>query len=239
MILHGNIIFIPLGTCAGDINRVQAMSSYLVDTKEGQILLDAGSWQLLHNQFIDYTHLKSIFFSHGHFDHTAFLFAICLRLRHVHRQVPVDIYYPVGWNILTWTLRIFHRILGSNCVRLHPLGPKTPRKIKSVSVGSWNVNITWTRVLHSGFTVGYRFDFSHSAEKLALVYSPDTAYLCKLAIKLAQNADYWILDSTFPKTMPRIISPHFRFSHVCPGTFQPCTLRSNVYGCPSRYVYCG
>jgi ribonuclease BN (tRNA processing enzyme) len=96
-------------------------------------------------------------------------------------------------------------------------------------MGTWKVGITWSRVLHSGFTIGYRFDFLRANEKLTLVYSPDTSFLSKLAIQLARNADYWILDSTFPKAMLeqfyRAKKPHtYLLVHSSPArSAQMCT----------------
>ncbi|HMF33711.1 MAG TPA: MBL fold metallo-hydrolase [Candidatus Lokiarchaeia archaeon] len=191
------ITLLPLGTCAGDFNPYQAYSSYLLMAGSGQILLDAGSWRLFFGKQINYSKLRAIFLTHGHDDHVAFLGSVLFRSLLGPKRIPLHIYYPTRWTSLDFILRVFLRIFPKGRLILHPITPKSPCQICQMHLDPWNVRVSWSKVIHPGYTLGYRFDFKSSLRTFSLAYTPDTSFFSLNAGHLARNADYWMLDSTF------------------------------------------
>ncbi len=119
---------IILGSSSGMPSLSRFCSSFLLETKKGKYLFDAGegvSFSLLRNK-IDFNQINHIFITHTHTDHLAGLFLLVQMMHLAQRETPLEIYLPEeaisGVENFLRTLYLFKEKLSLR-VNLHPVRP--------------------------------------------------------------------------------------------------------------------
>lgn len=195
---------LPLGTCAANLNKYQMYSAYLLNFYEHsennierkllyQILLDVGNKRVYDSKWLDNEKLMAIFISHTHIDHTHSLGKLCAYLNKKKRTIPLTIYYPKHAEIKIKSLiRLSNFLKEPHFINFHPIETNLANEIifEKIIVNSIST-------IHTCPTISYKFEVPTIKKKISCIYTPDTRYDAYNLIEFAQDADYWLLDTTF------------------------------------------
>lgn len=209
---------VPLGTASADKNPTRAYSSYLLETKDLQVLVDAGSHRLLMYRGLDARRLRHVFLTHGHSDHLKYLGAVALRhaqARHLVRGgdtvEPLRVHVPLNplnvplafGNLARWLAALGPSARRHVAVRFLTRHDKDEPKVVLRNEGApsgTRLSVLASKARHPGGALAYAFLIREpgAREPLKVVFSGDTAGGYPPVARLAQGADYLFHETTFP-----------------------------------------
>jgi ribonuclease BN (tRNA processing enzyme) len=137
--------------------------------------------------------VKSVFVTHRHPDHIAFLGALILRMKRNKRTTPLNIICPPNaYQRIFSFIRFFNRQKPPDFVNIKVFTPGAPRKIDIFSASQTEV---WAAAsCHTTLTAAYAFQQGRTK----IVIATDTAPNCPSLLALAQDATAFFHDCTFP-----------------------------------------
>jgi len=190
------IIVLGSGSCVPSHKRYPASYFFYPFNSNENWLVDIGEGALfrLSEAGLSYKEIDRIFVSHTHPDHIGALVSLLLALNYTpgfKREKPLYIYGPedVG-EYLQMHLKFAPYLKSSFPMEFIPVLPDHKMEIK-------NCLLETKKMKHFNPTLGYRWDFG----RCAVVYGADGGF-SKTLIQLAYDADFLILESSYPAEKP-------------------------------------
>jgi ribonuclease BN (tRNA processing enzyme) len=190
------IIVLGSGSCVPSFERYPASYFFYPSFLKEDWLVDIGEGALfrLSEAKESYREIDRIFISHTHPDHIGALVPLILALKYTpgfKRSKPLFIYGPedVG-EYLRINLNFAPYLRSNFPLEFVPLFPDSEVKIK-------NSILKTKQMRHFDPTLGYRWNLGGCI----VVYGADGGFSEEL-IRLSENADFLILESSYPKSKP-------------------------------------
>lgn len=184
-----------LGTNGWYTNQIGNTSSILIDSREGYVILDAGSGIYKIDEYIEDGKPISLFISHFHLDHVSGLHI----LSKFEFQQGIDVF--VGQDRINdfETLVNPPYTVGFNPSPQNITNLKTKIRLHELKEGNHNIPfpVTVIELFHAYRNHGFRFIL----EGKTIAYSGDCGENQK-SLKLAEKADILIHECSFDKDLP-------------------------------------
>ena len=186
-------------------SRAGLATQVLIQTLEATLLFDAGDGTLrdLIRTGVPHQDLTGVYFTHGHADHVAGLYALLGFLRSEGHELPVRIWYPEGSREIECILGAFRDAHWDSLpylVEAHPLADHQAVRIGEVEVFARRVE-HWHSIrgelLSPAPALGYRITFRD--ETVAI--SGDTAP-CPALVDIVRDADLALIEATLGDEAP-------------------------------------